>query len=114
MPVQLLIYIDKKKPALHELERLEGQGKVVKVIKGVADKWKQFAMRLHFEFNDIRRIEKDNHHQQVDACLNVVGEWLSGEGRQPVTWRTLITVLNEIELSELAKDLEAALKTHSR
>ena len=83
----------------------------MKVIIGVADKWKQFAMRLHFEYNDIRRIEKDNHFQQVDACLSVVGEWLSGEGRRPVTWRTLISVLNEIECSELAKDVVSTLET---
>ena len=86
----------------------------MKVIEGVAHKWKQFAIRLHFEYNDITRIEKNNHYQQEDACLSIVGEWLSGERRQPVTWRTLITVLNEVELSELSEHLEAALETRRR
>ena len=93
---------------------LEYQGKVVKVINEAAHKWERFATRLHFGFSDIKRIQEDCHYQQVKACQQVVGEWLSGKGRKPTSWSTVIAALNEIELSELAKDLTAVLEAGGR
>ena len=90
------------------------QGKVVKVIDGAAHKWERFATRLHFGFSDIKRIQKDCHYQQVEACQQVVGEWLSGKGRKPTSWSTVVEALNEIELSELAKDLTSVLEAGGR
>ena len=57
-----------------------------------------------------------NHHQpenitrdvkplRENITRDILSKWLQGQGRQPVTWATLITVLHEIELSELAQDI---------
>ena len=89
---------------------LEYQGRVVKVISKAAHKWKQLATRLHFDFCDIECIDRDCPLHQVDACRQVVGEWLSGKGRKPTSWSTVIEALNEIELSELAEDLKVVLE----
>ena len=99
-----------RKPALHKLDLLKDRDKTVKVIDSAAHKWETLAIRLHFKFADIKRIEKDCHFQTVDACRTVMGEWLEGKGRVPVTWETLIKVLNESGLSELSKDLEDILQ----
>ena len=32
--------------------------------------------------------------------------WLRGKGKQPVTWNTLVTVLHDIGLDKLAKDID--------
>ena len=93
---------------------LKHQGKVVKVIDAVAHRWERFATRLHFTFGDIKRIEKECRSQPVDACQHVVGEWLSGKGRTPISWSTVIEVLEEIDLSELAKNLATVLQGSSR
>ena len=37
----------------------------------------------------------------------ILRQWLSGKGKQPVTWATLIEVLHDIGLSTLAKDISA-------
>ena len=95
-----------RKPTLHELDLLERKDRTVNVIEKVAYKWEKVATRLHFEFSDIQRIKKDCHHQTVDASRHMFGEWLEGRGRKPVTWATLIKVLNETELAEIARDLE--------
>ena len=34
--------------------------------------------------------------------------WLQGQGRQPVTWATLVAVLQDIGLVKLAKEIKAA------
>ena len=36
----------------------------------------------------------------------ILQEWLTGRGKQPVTWATLVEVLREIELTTLASDIE--------
>ena len=92
------------------MDMIKHHERVVKVIDGVAHEWKKFATRLYFGFNEIKRVEKDCHYQQLDACQQVVGEWLSGRGRRPTSWSTVIEALNEIELGELAKDLETVLE----
>ena len=86
----------------------------MKVIDAVAHKWERFAIRLDFTFGDIKRIEKECHSQPVDACQHVVGEWLSGKGRKPISWSTVIEVLEEIDLSALAKDLATVIQGSSR
>ena len=37
----------------------------------------------------------------------ILQAWLTGRGRQPVTWATLVEVLRDIELSSLAGDIVA-------
>lgn len=75
-------------------------------MKSAAANWKQLATRLYFEPSHIRRIQADTHFQSREACWQVCSEWLDGAGRRPTNWDTLITAVNEAELSELAKDLK--------
>ena len=37
----------------------------------------------------------------------ILREWLTGRGKQPVTWATLVEVLRDIKLTTLASDIEA-------
>ena len=52
-----------------------------------------------------------NHHQPENITRDILLKWLQGQGRQPVTWATLMTVLHEIELSELAQDIASTMNT---
>ena len=94
-------------PKLHQIDRIEGyDGKVVQVIKYVAARWEEVATRLHFESHDISRINGDNHYKNIPCCRKMFGEWLDGNGREPVNWETLITALKEAGFSQLASDLQ--------
>ena len=93
------------KPQLHELDRITGNGKTVKVINRASPVWEKVATRLHFEGHDILTIRR-NEHQAEDACRTVFMEWLEGKGRSPTTWETVIKALEEAELAEVAKDLK--------
>lgn len=56
----------------------------------------------------------DQHHQTYQACCSMFGEWLEGKGRKPITWETVINVLEEVEKFEVARDLKDVLGiTHS-
>ena len=57
----------------------------------------------HKHLNDAERIN-----------IEILKQWLTGRGKQPVTWATLIEVLHDIKLSTLANDIEAVFKCPSR
>ena len=46
-----------------------------------------------------------NNAEQIN--IEVLQEWLQGKGKKPVTWNTLIEILKDTGLSELAKDISA-------
>ena len=50
----------------------------------------------HKHLNDAERINTE-----------ILQEWLTEKGKQPVTWTTLIEVLRDIELTALAGEIEA-------
>ena len=90
----------------------------------------RFPTRSGGSFNIIERIETKNHNLGIrlldDATGAITGnieahykndlptrtteailkKWLEGTGRIPRTWATLVTVLREIELNALAKEIE--------
>ena len=39
--------------------------------------------------------------------MEILQQWISGRGRQPVSWETLTEVLRDVELGELASEIEA-------
>ena len=57
-----------------------------------------------------KAIEKQCHHVVYDINLQILRQWIQGEGRQPVQWSTLVDVLKKIELSVLAKKIEDNLQ----
>ena len=54
----------------------------------------------------VRVIANKHREDGVDITIEILGEWLDGRGKQPVTWWTFIEVLKDAGFSELAKDIE--------
>ena len=54
----------------------------------------------------VEAIELDQQ-KQVRICREIVKQWLEGKGKQPVTWCTLIDVLDQIELRVLSSDIRS-------
>ena len=53
-------------------------------------------------------------HYNYDATkiiFEIFEKWIQGKGKLPVVWDTLIKVLNDIELSELANKIKAIANT---
>ena len=98
-------------PKFHELDLISGNKKTVRVFEGTASKWESIATRLYFEGNTISQIWTESQNNQLGACRSVFTEWLSGkEGlRTPRTWSTVIKVLQEAHLGQLADELKEIL-----
>ena len=94
------------KPTLPQLLHLKQRR--TKVVETVAPDWKHVAIALGFNEPKIRTIEMGTFHQPQDACIQMFSDWLEGGHglREPITWATLIEVLIEAGLVDLAQDLE--------
>ena len=73
----------------------------------IATKYVQFGTFLLDDRNGSRvKIMARKHHYDAEQInMEILQEWLTGRGKQPVTWATLVEVLHDIELSTLAGDI---------
>ena len=64
-------------------------------------------------FGYIRSLEREFRENAERINCQIFQEWLDGKGRKPTSWATLVGVLNDIEMGELAKKIETSLETHA-
>ena len=57
----------------------------------------------------MRNIVKQEHYHVRGIVLKILQRWLEGMGKHPTTWATLIKVLRDVDLSQLANDIEKNL-----
>ena len=57
----------------------------------------------------ITAIENEHKCNADRINLRVLQLWVQGKGRQPVTWATLVAVLQDTGLVKLANDIEAIM-----
>ena len=55
----------------------------------------------------IRALALKHMNDANEINIEIIEEWVAGKGKQPVTWKILIQVLQDIELSTLAEEMEA-------
>ena len=97
-------------PTLPELLRFTcTDGKMINIPVEIATKYVQFGTFLLNDRNGSRvKIMAHKHLNDAEQInIEILQEWLTGRGKQPVTWATLVDVLHNIELSTLASEIEA-------
>ena len=107
----IILAVDER-PNISDLSRLEGnKGIFIAIPQQVGTYYPSLGHNL---LNDHSGAVT---RQIIERCLldgpRIVNEifyqWRQGQGRDPVTWRTLIEVLRKIGLSDLATDIESCL-----
>lgn len=85
---------------------LSAQSKV-NLLQEVGTKYKSFGTLLLEDANGSKMaaIEHDLGRNVEDINYKVFQEWICGNGKKPVSWDTLIGVLQDIEMVTLAKSL---------
>ena len=97
------------KPTLPELLKFKcTDGRVVNIPVEIATKYVQFGALLLDDQNGsrVKIIQHKNHNDAERINTEIFQEWLTGRGKKPVTWATLVEVLRDIELAALAGDIE--------
>ena len=90
---------------------VDGISKIVNIIQKTSTSYSQLGMHLLDDDNcEIIDVLKEKcHHDPVEIITAVYKKWISGTGKKPTTWQTLIGVLREIELNSLADEIEHTL-----
>ena len=75
----------------------------------IATKYTQFGTLLLDDRTGSKVTSLEHEHHKNSAKINteILRQWLNGSGKKPVTWKTLVEVLHDIELSTLAGNIEA-------
>jgi len=85
-------------------------GRVISIPVQIATKYVQFGAFL-LDDRDGSRVKNMahkylNNSEQINT--EILQEWLTGSGKQPVEWATLVEVLNDIQLSTLAGEINTS------
>lgn len=59
--------------------------------------------------NKVKIIRMSKRDDPVDIIDEILQQWLQGKGRRPVTWRTLMKCLRDIDLNVLADKIDYSL-----
>ena len=59
----------------------------------------------------VKAIAQEYMNKAEEINKEILEQWITGRGKQPVTWKTLTEVLRDIELNTLAGEIEA-VKCH--
>ena len=105
-----LTYDTGTEPTLPELLRFTcADGRVINIPVEIATKYVQFGTFLLDDRTGSRvKIMARKHSNDAEEInTEILQEWLTGRGKQPVTWATLVKVLCDIKLSVLASEIEA-------
>jgi hypothetical protein len=81
----------------------------VDLMKKIGDEYMMFGLLLlEDELGEqISAIESEFNGNAEKINRRVLQLWIQGKGKKPVTWATLVAILREIELVELASDIAA-------
>ena len=90
------------------LVRFQGREKTINIPQEIGVNYHKFGLFL-LEDDTGARICSIAHKLMNDAeqiNMEVLRQWLTGKGKRPITWKTLMEVLHAIELKTLAKEIE--------
>ena len=97
------------KPLLPELLKLTcTDGRVFRVHEEIATDYFQFGIFLLDDKSGarVKSIAREHHYHAEQINMEILQEWLSGRGKLPVTWATLVEVLGGIKQFTLAEAIK--------
>ena len=97
-------------PSLRALTAFPTKHGKVNIPQEIGVRYQAFGAQLLDDPTGTKVDNMEHKHGRDSLRINteVLQEWLRGQGRRPVSWRTLIEVLQDIELSTLAGVIEEA------
>ena len=97
-------------PTLYELLNFPGEEKRINIPQEIGTQYTKFGIILLEDDSGARvdSIVREHRERAEDINTKILQEWLTGRGKQPVTWEPLVEVLQDIELSILAAGIRTS------
>ena len=95
-------------PTVLQCTRFHGSQRTINIPQEVGSNYYYFGLHLLDDPNGtrVRNIEFEYRPNVERINTEILQEWATGRGKNPVTWKTLIMVLRDIELGALASEIE--------
>ena len=61
----------------------------------------------------VKNIKVSERDDPLLITVEILCQWLHGKGKEPVTWRTLVTCLRATDLNVLAENIDHSLSEHN-
>ena len=92
-----------------ELLKFIGQCKTINIPQEIGSRWMEFGILLLEDGTGASVMSMSTKYcgDTVKLNMEILQEWLTGRGKQPVTWKTLTNTLCDIGLTVLAGNIEA-------
>ena len=86
----------------------QGRERTINIPREIGSNYSQFGILLLNDPNGTRvsNIEDKHRGDAVQINTEILREWATGRGKNPVSWKTLTEVLHKIGLSTLASEIE--------
>lgn len=96
------------KLSLTEFIKVPGRRGTINIPQQIGSEYIAFGMSLLDDKTGKRVTEFVCKHKRDFEAINmeILQKWLDGEGKHPVTWKTLIDVLRGIKMDSLADEIE--------
>ena len=82
---------------------------MINIAEKISTKYHDFGLLLLDDPNGTRVRNMELKYNQDSERINkeILQEWATGRGKEPLRWETLTEVLRDIELGTLASEIEA-------
>ena len=98
-------------PRIAQLSILQmPDGQKIKIIQTVSANWRKVGQLLDFDSTgqQLQVIDSRERGDPEKCCLAMFRYWLEGNGKQPVSWNTLIEILEDGDFRNLAHEVKCA------
>ena len=95
-----------------KLTSFRGERRTLNIVEEIGDKYSDFGINI---LNDrsgsyVRSLEREFQRRSCDINRTILTDWLRGkDGAKPPEWTTLVGVLTDIGLRNLATEIERSL-----
>lgn len=87
-----------------------GKQRKLRIVQQICPKWRQSGNLLGISDPVLESILSQYHGDLEECCYAVMRKWLdNGSPDYPLSWDGLLELLNDIECSQVAEDLQDAL-----
>ena len=103
------LFLTAEKPTVVDMITFPGSGGKIDISERIGTNYKRFGILLLEDTNGVKvnAIEKKHHEEANEINLEILQKWAEGNGKKPVTLRTLVDVLCKIGLTTLADEIKA-------
>ena len=101
-----------QQPTLSQLICFKTRADSINVLEQIGSHYREFGvLLLEDTAGAVTEAIVTKHKCDAKAInLEILRNWLEGKGKKPVEWSTLVKVLKDIRLSELANEMEQTLQ----